>query len=346
MYEHVKQIMGEKYGFRDTAVVTDAVYDIMSAAQGDVHVYEGDYSGFDVLRCKLTHTIWERLCHAIFGDEIGKQAFTTMKSNWAKSSWITFGKDLAVKVDMGMELPTGVIETSLINTVENFCLTYLGYRHAGLTHGEAWARLGIFCGDDSLVACTATERQAFLKLLAFYGYTFKDLKIENAASFVSRFFFKHTRGSAPNTPRMLVKAFVVPASLPEEERLSYIATRARQAGRGGPFHNKFYGLLARLSDRDCEAVETAYNENWPDMPDGVSSADELEVFRRFGEDGEHYVNLVNAFDYDEALADSQPELVLKSCLDACENAYVVSPDFDATPIKSVKRLSIAGAHPN
>jgi len=107
-----------------------------------------DFSKFDGTHSKWLMEVEIRLFKRFFAPEFHDELEDLMRSNFQATGYTRHG----VKYDTDFTRLSGCSDTSLCNTFDAALVAYLSWRRQGMTHSEAWLRLGIYGGDDGVTA--------------------------------------------------------------------------------------------------------------------------------------------------------------------------------------------------
>ena len=119
--------------------------------RAESHADNTDYSRQDGRVNEVVRLFERMLMLALFHPSFHVEMLKLMRSQTGLRARTTFG----VKYDTGYARASGSPETSAFNTILNAFIAYLAFRMTRvdgryLKPEEAWARLGIYGGDDSL----------------------------------------------------------------------------------------------------------------------------------------------------------------------------------------------------
>lgn len=131
------------YGFKRPVEIAQAVAD---ATAGAAYVIETDFSRFDghVTQLIRKHVDLPILMHCFPHNR--EAVFSAYKQH--HDNTVRIGE---FKFQSGATQSSGSADTSVMNTLRNRAIIYCAWRHAGLSHEEAFEAPGMHGGDDGLV---------------------------------------------------------------------------------------------------------------------------------------------------------------------------------------------------
>jgi len=212
VYAFKRDVMSEQQwfypGLAPVALVQrlkDWYQSLAPAGDKGVNHGEGDYSKLDAtisadMRQHVLHAAMLRWVASEYRAELEAllEAETDLK--------IWFSPDL--KVSPGGAILSGSANTSVFGTLANAFVQYLAWRQSGLLPADAYARIGVCFGDDSVVE----HGPDYVRAAADLGMVLKYNRSERQGefSFLSRSFaVDRTIGSVPHLIRRLSKLPVV-----------------------------------------------------------------------------------------------------------------------------------------
>lgn len=129
------------YGFGKPAEIAQKVANL---AEDQSVLIETDYSRMDGhVKAELREFIEEPLMKLLFPDD--EYVLELMKKQYGQR-----GKLGQIEYKTGYARASGSPETSLFNTIDSACISYVHLRTTGKSHGEALDHLGLYAGDDAL----------------------------------------------------------------------------------------------------------------------------------------------------------------------------------------------------
>ncbi len=134
------------YGFGNNLKITaDKIATKASRAQMCV---ETDFTAFDVTVNALCRYVEARVLDKLFkGDPLAQKLHS---SQFNRTLHFNSKDNINVSVNSGYGRQSGSADTSIGNSIINAFVAYVVFRKAGLSPLEAWAKLGIYGGDDGV----------------------------------------------------------------------------------------------------------------------------------------------------------------------------------------------------
>jgi len=112
------------------------------------HIVPGDYHRFDGHQSRKSHQLNVLFRMAFFNPKYHDELLSCMEKT---VNCTGYGKH-GTKYTTEFKTNSGLMDTIDKNTIVNMFLAYVTFRRMGYTPQEAWAALGVYCGDDSLTA--------------------------------------------------------------------------------------------------------------------------------------------------------------------------------------------------
>jgi hypothetical protein len=227
-----------------------------------------DFSKMDGSSGDLAHELLTTIYHAVFDPKYHNDIDFLLKETLNKNIITAEG----VKYNSGKSTLSGCLNTTQRSTLPNAYLNYVTLRKMGHRPERAWARLGLYCGDDGL--SPDSDAKLFTQVCAEVGYTVTnevatsrvDCENPTRVNFLSRFFVDAWTGpeSVCDPRRVLARAHLVngPPSMSNKEyagRMMNKAVGQLQMDADTPLVSDFMRAILR-------AVDSFGKAEW-DFPD-------------------------------------------------------------------------------
>jgi len=218
--KHIKEF--NWYAFRKPVEIATRVAEIV---MGQDLVAETDFSRMDGhVTAEVRTLIEEAIMKGLFGND--KYMLSLMREQYNKP-----GQLGAKRYETGYARASGSPETSLFNTILTAFISFSAMVELGLTEDKAWESLGVYGGDDGLVAIpsqyTAAQAERSYRLAAeSWGQVLKlDFKVrDEPVQFLARFYGEAWTGgmdSMSDVKRQLVKfhtTICIPDGMSNEQK--------------------------------------------------------------------------------------------------------------------------------
>jgi hypothetical protein len=232
---------------------------VASLAKECKYMTETDYTMMDGSHSVITRTLWRQFIMPLFRDD---QELTYIMDKMTDQT--IYGRH-GNKINSGQALASGSPDTSAFNTFTNAFVVYLSHRLNNRTPSEAYARLGIYGGDDGIspdLPPKFNERAA-----SMVGFVLKAETVNRNSgkgfAFLSRNYLPTVFDGNPNSfctgKRTLTKFFVTadttraatqPKTLLVEKSAAYYLTDA---------NTPIIGDLCRKVKEICERTGVSFS---------------------------------------------------------------------------------------
>jgi len=149
----------------------DVANSVMAMARGSTYIVPTDFSAWDATHSEDLAKFELALCLRFFSTEYHSEISQLVMEQYRASAVTRHG----VKYNSGWARLSGSSDTSAFNSVDNALVMYITNRESGMGADLAWNRLGLFGGDDGLMADVDTV--VLEKVVKRMGHKIKAKKV-------------------------------------------------------------------------------------------------------------------------------------------------------------------------
>jgi len=244
--------------------ISERVQAICAAA---THVINTDLSRFDGRINRSSRQFEELLMKALFPEEHWPSMLRAMRRQYNSKGVTRMG----VKYKNLFNRLSGSPETALFNSFLNAFMAYCCLREAGLESDEAWAKLGVYGGDDGLTA--DVDPELYTRVCAKFGHVLEADKVirgESGVTFLARLYSRHVWYGSPHScadiSRSLSKLHTcVNLDNSAEDKLYEKAYALYLSDAATPIIGEFVTRAVELSRRDASEfknIHKVWNANY------------------------------------------------------------------------------------